>query len=68
MLVDNLLWVLGDSDTEVGEEQLSDLKELCLVEEGQLSKTIVIQCDGCPVEATAAEEEVGLCLSWAERL
>lgn len=46
MLVDNLLWVLGVSDTEVGEDQLFDLKGFCLVEEGQLSKTIVIQCDG----------------------
>lgn len=59
---------VGDSDTEVGEDQLSDLKELCLVEEGQLSKTVVIQCDGWTMAVAAAEEEVGLCLSWAERL
>ena len=38
MLADHLLWVLGDGDTEVGKEQLSVLKELCLVEGGEMSK------------------------------
>lgn len=38
MSVDNLLWVLGEAGTEVGQEQLSALKELCLVQEGHMSK------------------------------
>ena len=38
MLVDSVLWVLGDGDTELGKEQLSARKELCLSEEGQVSK------------------------------
>lgn len=38
MLVDRLPWVLGDGDSQVGKEQLSALKELCLVEGGEMSK------------------------------